>query len=50
MPKSPFFAPSLFAFLICFDKGGSMDLIYTGIVAGFFGLTWLLVRLAEKVK
>ena len=27
-----------------------MDLIYMGIIAGFFGLTWLLVRLAEKVK
>ena len=31
-------------------KEGRMDLIYIGIIAGFFGLTWLLVRLAEKVK
>jgi len=27
-----------------------MDLLYIGIIAGFFGLTWLLIRLAEKVK
>jgi hypothetical protein len=27
-----------------------MDLIYMGIIAGFFGITWLLVRLVEKVK
>ena len=27
-----------------------MDLIYLGIVAVFFGLTWLLVLTAEKVK
>jgi hypothetical protein len=27
-----------------------MDLIYIGIVAVFFGLTWLLVLAAEKVK
>jgi hypothetical protein len=27
-----------------------MDLIYLGIVAVFFGLTWLLVLAAEKVK
>jgi len=27
-----------------------MDLIYIGICAVFFGLTWMLVRLAEKVK
>ena len=28
----------------------AMDLIYFGIVAIFFGLTWLLVMAAEKVK
>jgi len=27
-----------------------MDLIYFGIIAVFFGLTWLLVLAAEKVK
>jgi hypothetical protein len=27
-----------------------MDFIYLGIVATFFGLTWLLVLAAEKVK
>ncbi len=27
-----------------------MDLIYLGIVIAFFGLTWLLVLAAEKVK
>ncbi len=27
-----------------------MDLIYLGIIAAFFGLTWLLVQVAEKVK
>ncbi len=27
-----------------------MDLIYLGIVIVFFGLTWLLVLAAEKVK
>jgi hypothetical protein len=27
-----------------------MDLIYSGIVPAFFGLTWLLVLAAEKVK
>ena len=27
-----------------------MDLIYLGIIAAFFGLTWLLVLVAEKVK
>jgi hypothetical protein len=27
-----------------------MDLIYLGIVTVFFGLTWLLVLAAEKVK
>jgi hypothetical protein len=26
-----------------------MDLIYLGIVAVFFGLTWLLVQLVEKL-
>ncbi len=27
-----------------------MDLVYLGIVTVFFGLTWLLVLAAEKVK
>jgi hypothetical protein len=27
-----------------------MDMIYFGLVAIFFGLTWLLVVAAEKVK
>jgi hypothetical protein len=27
-----------------------MDLIYIGIVVVFFGLTWLLIVAAEKVK
>jgi hypothetical protein len=47
--KNPFFALSLFAFLIRFNKEVWMDLIYIGIIVVFFGLTWLLVRLAEKV-
>ena len=27
-----------------------MDLVYLGIVAAFFALTWLLVLAVEKVK
>jgi hypothetical protein len=50
MHKSPIFALSLSDFLLSFEKGGQMDLIYAGIITGFFGLTWLLVMLAEKVK
>jgi hypothetical protein len=31
-------------------KEAPMDLIYLGITMAFFGLTWLLVMAAEKVK
>ena len=27
-----------------------MDLVYLGIITAFFGLTWLLVLAAERVK
>jgi hypothetical protein len=27
-----------------------VDLVYLGIVTAFFGLTWLLALVAEKVK
>jgi hypothetical protein len=26
-----------------------MDLVYVGLALGFFGLTWLLVKLCERV-
>jgi hypothetical protein len=26
-----------------------MDIVYVGLAVGFFGLTWLLVKLCERV-
>jgi len=26
-----------------------MDVVYVGLAVGFFGLTWLLVKLCERV-
>ena len=45
-----FFTPILFSLLIHLEMEVRMDLIYLGIVAVFFGLTWLLVLAAEKVR
>ena len=32
-----------------FVEGGLMDLIYIALGVGFFALTWLLVKLCERV-
>jgi hypothetical protein len=30
-------------------RNGTMDVIYVGLSVGFFALTWLLVKLCERV-